>query len=188
MKTINLIKNLSKIVNIVYGETLSDREFLELANSLAKEYSTNSSYSVGEFCKHDLSLYVCKVEIINGEAWNSSHWELVQSNRPSTLENTEWIFNDRINTHTINPDVYNISGYVLTNTPELFTSIEFYLDGNYVDLYLEEADYPLYDDSRLDNPWINYGSGCRDIVINGGSDADNEDLIEWFLYNATRIA
>lgn len=79
MKTINLIKNLSKIVNIVYGETLSDIEFLELANSLAKEYNTNSNYFVGEFCKHDLNLYVCKVEIIGGETWNSSHWELIQS-------------------------------------------------------------------------------------------------------------
>ena len=43
---------------------------------IAEEYSSSSSYAVGDFCLKDGLLYVCNTAIgSGGETWNSSHWD-----------------------------------------------------------------------------------------------------------------
>lgn len=42
--------------------------------SMADEYSSSSTYSVGDFVMHNGQLYECNTTIGTAEAWNSSHW------------------------------------------------------------------------------------------------------------------
>lgn len=46
----------------------------------AEEYSATATYEVGDFCIHteslEAKLYQCNTAIVSGEAWNSEHWTL----------------------------------------------------------------------------------------------------------------
>ena len=44
------------------------------AENLADEYSSSSTYDLGDLVIHDNVLYKCTTAITTAEAWNSSHW------------------------------------------------------------------------------------------------------------------
>ena len=44
---------------------------------VADEYSTSSTYAVGDYCLYDGDLYRCTTAITTAEAWNSAHWTMV---------------------------------------------------------------------------------------------------------------
>lgn len=56
---------------------LSADDYLELANLMASTYDNTADYFVGQFVKYGSNIYECKTAIIGGEAWNSSHWNLI---------------------------------------------------------------------------------------------------------------
>ena len=43
-------------------------------SSMADEYSSSSTYAVGDICMHNGQLYECNTAINTAEEWNSSHW------------------------------------------------------------------------------------------------------------------
>ena len=45
-----------------------------LKNSVADEYSSSSTYAVGDLVMHNYRLYRCSTAITTAEAWNSAHW------------------------------------------------------------------------------------------------------------------
>lgn len=47
------------------------------ANNLAPDYSSSNTYSVGDYCIHDGSLYRCKTAIQTAESWTAAHWTAV---------------------------------------------------------------------------------------------------------------
>jgi len=58
----------------------------------ATEYSASATYEVGDYAIHDGGIYQCNIAIVGGEAWNSSHWDIVPSLQEQ-LDNTEtWTF------------------------------------------------------------------------------------------------
>ena len=44
------------------------------ANNLAADYSSSKTYSVGEYCIYNGSLYRCITAITTAEAWTAAHW------------------------------------------------------------------------------------------------------------------
>lgn len=58
----------------------------------ATEYSASATYAVGDYVIHDGAIFQCNIAIVGGEAWNSSHWDIVPSLQ-GQLDNTEtWTF------------------------------------------------------------------------------------------------
>lgn len=49
------------------------------ASEAAEEYSTESSYAVGDYCKKDSAPYECTTAIEGGETWNAAHWKAVKN-------------------------------------------------------------------------------------------------------------
>ena len=47
-----------------------------LTGIIAAEYSTSTTYAVGDYCIRNGALYRCKTAIPTGEAWTSSHWDV----------------------------------------------------------------------------------------------------------------
>lgn len=45
-----------------------------LLQNIAPDYSTSSTYNVGQFVVYNRKLYKCTTAISTAEAWNSSHW------------------------------------------------------------------------------------------------------------------
>lgn len=45
-----------------------------LPDIVADEYSTSSTYAVGDYCLHDGKLYVCTSAVTTAGAWNSNKW------------------------------------------------------------------------------------------------------------------
>ena len=43
-------------------------------STITSEYSSSSTYAVGDYCIHDNVLYRCTTEISTAEAWTSAHW------------------------------------------------------------------------------------------------------------------
>ena len=41
---------------------------------ISDEYSSSSTYKLGQLCIHDNTLYRCTTAINTAEAWNSAHW------------------------------------------------------------------------------------------------------------------
>lgn len=48
-----------------------------LAVAAAAEYNPEGSYAVGDYCTQGGKLYKCRTPIESGEAWNVSHWLLI---------------------------------------------------------------------------------------------------------------
>ena len=44
------------------------------ANNLAADYSSSKTYSVGEYCIYNGSLYRCTTAITTAESWTAAHW------------------------------------------------------------------------------------------------------------------
>lgn len=70
-------------LNTSNGATISvevpDMEdFENLRDSIAEEYSTNSTYAVGDYVYNEGVLYRCTTAITTGEAWTIGHWEEVK--------------------------------------------------------------------------------------------------------------
>lgn len=190
MRTINLLQNLSKIIEILFAECISDSEYVEFAELLAEDYDPYASYFKGEFCRYNYSTYVCTQPIWAGEDFNPAHWQIINSTLPETLEGTTWQLNETLDTHSIEDGQYDIEGFINTDTSISFGYLEFYVDEEYVDLYIGDAEYPLYDEGNISSPWINYssyGDGYRVMTIEVGDDVTNENVIRWFVQNATIV-
>lgn len=48
-----------------------------MGQNIAVNYSSASTYAVGQFCMHDGNLYECNTAIGTPESWNASHWTQV---------------------------------------------------------------------------------------------------------------
>ena len=44
-------------------------------SNVADAYDSTETYSVGDICIHEDSIYKCKTPIATAEAWNSTHWD-----------------------------------------------------------------------------------------------------------------
>lgn len=49
----------------------ADANFVDFAD----EYSSSSTYTVGEYCRYDGDFWRCTTAISTAEAWNSAHWQ-----------------------------------------------------------------------------------------------------------------
>ena len=74
-----IISNNNRIANIGYSEsphylyyTLGTR--LDTNHSVINDYSSSATYSVGDMCIYNDTLYVCDHEISVPESWNSNNW------------------------------------------------------------------------------------------------------------------
>ena len=47
----------------------------------AAEYSSSSTYDVGDYCIHELKLYICSVAVTTAGDWDSSNWTLKSDNK-----------------------------------------------------------------------------------------------------------
>ena len=47
----------------------------KFAGTVAAEYSTSATYSVGDFVIYKNNLYKCTTAINTAEAWTAAHWE-----------------------------------------------------------------------------------------------------------------
>ena len=57
-------------------------------SNAAADYSSSSTYAVGEYCLHNGTYYRCNTAISTAEAWNSSHWtETTVAEQLEHLEN-----------------------------------------------------------------------------------------------------
>lgn len=54
----------------------NDSDFVS-RDVIADEYSTSSTYAVGDYCIYDGQLYRCTTAITTAEAWTAGHWEAV---------------------------------------------------------------------------------------------------------------
>lgn len=52
----------------------------------ATDYSSSSTYVVGDVCKYNGQLYVCIQKITQGEAWNSTKWSSINKGNWSVVE------------------------------------------------------------------------------------------------------
>lgn len=84
--------NLGKVTAYAYarekGYTGTEAEFAQLMadyadiaeltqnlpDIVAEEFSTSSTYAVGDYCLHDGKLYVCTSAVTTAGAWNSNKW------------------------------------------------------------------------------------------------------------------
>lgn len=57
--------------NQLTNKSYVDNSFFEM---IAPEYSSSSTYDVGDFVIHEGLMYTCNTAISTAEAWNSSHW------------------------------------------------------------------------------------------------------------------
>ena len=53
-------------------------DYTALRASIAEDYSTSSTYNVGDFAWYNGRLYKCTTAIATAESWNSSHWTTAQ--------------------------------------------------------------------------------------------------------------
>lgn len=51
----------------------------ETLSNFANEYSTSSTYAVGDCVLYSGSIYQCTTEIPSGEAWDSTHWTQIKA-------------------------------------------------------------------------------------------------------------
>lgn len=58
-------------IKSIYGNPVVDDS---LRKSVAAEYSSSSTYAVGDIVLKDGALYKCSTAISTAEAWNSAHW------------------------------------------------------------------------------------------------------------------
>lgn len=58
-------------IKSIYGNEVIDNA---LRGSMAEEYSSSSTYSVGDLVLHDGQLYECNTAISTAEAWTAAHW------------------------------------------------------------------------------------------------------------------
>ena len=68
---------LSPTSGTLSDSVLSASDYLELARLMAETYDNTADYFVGQFAKYGANIYECKTAITGGEAWNSSHWNLI---------------------------------------------------------------------------------------------------------------
>ena len=61
-------------IKSIYGNPVVDDA---LRQSVATEYSSSSTYAVGDFCLKDGVLYKCSTAISTAEAWTAAHWTAV---------------------------------------------------------------------------------------------------------------
>ena len=52
---------------------------ITVSDALARTYNSSHTYSVGDFCIYEGSLYRCTTDISTAEAWNKNHWFPVSS-------------------------------------------------------------------------------------------------------------
>ena len=52
----------------------------ELGSKGAPAYSSSSTYQLGQLCKYNGEVYVCRSAITTPEAWNASHWQSLIGN------------------------------------------------------------------------------------------------------------
>lgn len=57
--------------NQLTNKSYVDTSFFEM---IAPQYSSSSTYDVGDFVIHEGLMYTCNTAISTAEAWNSSHW------------------------------------------------------------------------------------------------------------------
>ena len=60
--------------HLIVGDDNYEIVDASVRGSMADEYSSSSTYSVGDFVMHNGQLYECNTTIGTAEAWNSSHW------------------------------------------------------------------------------------------------------------------
>ena len=58
------------------------------SDSIADDYSNTKTYSIGDYCFHDGTLYRCITDISVAENWTAAHWqEAVLSDDVTDLKN-----------------------------------------------------------------------------------------------------
>lgn len=51
----------------------------------ASEYDATATYEVGDYCVYEGQYYICTTAIASGEAWNSAHWDAVNTGITTTV-------------------------------------------------------------------------------------------------------
>lgn len=82
---------LDKETMVEYVDTYLDASgyFDSGSTSVTADYSPSRTYSVGDKCKHNGSIYKCIVAITTPESWNSSHWELYNESSIPSYDSTK---------------------------------------------------------------------------------------------------
>lgn len=75
----------SKCTYDVYTKEKVDELLLNQNTNVTDEYSSSSTYTVGDLIIYDNALYTCNTEITEPEEWNIEHWTLTSIN--SELKN-----------------------------------------------------------------------------------------------------
>ena len=63
------------IENIINNSTSYDLISKPLSMTIADDFSTSSTYSVGDYVMYDYKLYKCISSVSTAGAWNASDWE-----------------------------------------------------------------------------------------------------------------
>lgn len=67
----------TKLTNIASEQATQNGNIATLATSFAATYDSTASYSVGDYCTYNRTLYKCNTAIVGGETWNAAHWTAV---------------------------------------------------------------------------------------------------------------
>ena len=87
--------NLNEIQDAIVDlqENWADPEVMgSLADDISDEYSSSSTYKIGELCIRNNKLYRCTTPITTPEAWNTSHW--AETTIANEIENRCLFFKD----------------------------------------------------------------------------------------------
>lgn len=180
------ITNLLSVNGIDY--TITQADYHDFAELTASQFSILDTYEVGDFVIYDDNVYECVIAVSTPGAWNAANWRIIPDHvEPTiqTLSGTRWVMNETLNTSSMEPHVYNLSGTV--GSYDFSYAFEFWRNqtNNSIEIYLDDVDVPYYETSSSD-PWGG-ADVLRDITITGGTDVTNETLMAWFENNATLI-
>lgn len=110
--------SLSGKVDKVQGKGLSQNDFtdtlkgkldgIDMSSKLnkanvAEDYSSSSTYALGEYCLKDGALYKCTTAITTAEAWNAAHWTATEIGEEITDLKDSLVVDSILSTTSENP-------------------------------------------------------------------------------------
>lgn len=127
---------------------------------MADEYSSSSTYSVGDYCIYNGDLYKCITAITTAEAWTSGHWTQVQvtneiGDLKSAITTLESIDSQNLTAYKNEGKYINASGEL--NTLSAFSvyylipidlKLDYYVSADFLGLQSNSLHYILYYDAN----------------------------------------
>ena len=120
---------------------------------IADEYSTSSTYAIGDYVIYDGYLYRCITAINSGESWTSGHWTAV-----SITSELEDFADDVIKVSATQPTDHFNKIWVDTSTEEIS-----------VPTYAEYSDLKSAIETRIPNAPTTNGNYILKATVSGGT-------------------